>query len=66
MPGFNREREAVRSSLITFRATAEEKELLEAMVKPLGVRGTSDVIRQALDCFLASARGKAIVARLKR
>jgi hypothetical protein len=51
MPGFSRESRPVRSAMNVFRSTPEEKVMLQAVAKPLGLRGPSEVIRLALDYF---------------
>ena len=66
MPGFSRESQPVRMTTITFRVTPEEKDLLGKLAKPLNVRGQSEVIRRAIDHFLASDDMAGLVAKLRR
>jgi predicted transcriptional regulator len=66
VPGFSRESRPLRSTLITFRVTADEKELLGKLAKHLNLRGQSEVIRRALDHYLASKEIAGLAAKLRR
>jgi hypothetical protein len=53
MGDFRRERPEPRDVVVTFRATAAEKQMLGELATALGVRGHAEVLRQALDYFLS-------------
>ena len=55
MPGFAREKKPARGGMISLRVTEDEKTFIEALAEPLGVTSQSDVLRLALDYFLANS-----------
>jgi hypothetical protein len=64
---FSREERAKRDRIVNVRCSEEEKDLLAGLAPLLGVRGQSDVLRLALDYFLARNReARAALARLEK
>jgi hypothetical protein len=55
MPAFRRERPPRRDKMLSLRLTDEEDQLLGELQEQLGLRAKVDVLRQALDYFLANA-----------
>jgi hypothetical protein len=55
MPAFRRERPPRREKMLSLRLTDEEDQLLGELQEQLGLRAKVDVLRQALDYFLANA-----------
>jgi hypothetical protein len=55
MPAFRRERPPRREKMLSLRLTDQEDRLLGELQEQLGLRAKVDVLRQALDYFLANA-----------
>lgn len=62
MSAFASKREA-RESILTVRLTAEQDRLLAEMAEALELRGKAELVRQAIDAFIASNRKAQAAAR---
>ena len=62
MSAFSTEKRA-RDSILTVRLTAEQDALLVEMAGALGLSGKAELVRQAIDAFLASNKKAAAAAR---